>query len=56
MWDIISQQCVVYQLKTAETRVNIYGESSGAKFYNAPVIFNVLIERGDIANGYDDLV
>jgi len=54
MWDIISQQCVVYQLKTAETRVNIYGESSGAKFYNAPVIFNVLIERGDITNKYDD--
>jgi len=23
LWDIITQQCVFYQLKTAETKVNI---------------------------------
>jgi hypothetical protein len=45
--DIINQQCSVYKLNLAETRVNIYGESSGAKYYEEPVLFNVLIERGD---------
>jgi hypothetical protein len=42
--DIISQQCVFYQLKAAETKINIYGESSGAKYYEEPVIFNILLE------------
>ena len=45
--DIISQQCAVYKLNLGETRVNIYGESSGAKYYQDPVLLNVLIERGD---------
>jgi hypothetical protein len=45
LWDIITQQCVFYSLKTTETKVNIYGESSGAKYYNDPVIFNALISR-----------
>jgi len=33
LWDIITQQCVFYQLKGDETKVNIYGEASGAKYY-----------------------
>ena len=45
--DIITQQCAVYKLNLGETRVNIYGESSGAKYYQDPVLLNVLIERGD---------
>jgi hypothetical protein len=49
IWDIITQQCVFYQLKTAETKVNIYGEAAGARLYAEPVLLNVLIERGDAA-------
>ena len=45
--DIITQQCAVYKLNLGETRVNIYGESSGAKYYEDPVLLNVLLERGD---------
>jgi hypothetical protein len=45
--DIITQQCVVYKLNISETKVNIYGEASGEKYYEEPVLFNVLIERGD---------
>jgi hypothetical protein len=47
MGDIVTQQCAVYKLNLGETRVNIYGESSGAKYYQDPVLLNVLIERGD---------
>jgi len=54
LWDVITQQCVFYQLKTAETKVNIYGESSGAKFYNEPVLLNVLIDRGDASQPITD--
>ena len=54
LWDVITQQCVFYQLKTAEIKVNIYGESSGAKFYNEPVLLNVLIERGDASQPIND--
>lgn len=54
LWDIITQQCVYYQLKTAETKVNIYGEASGARYYEAPVLLNTLIERGDNLSPIDD--
>jgi len=56
--DIISQQCVFYQLQAAETKVNIYGESSGAKYYEEPVILNMLLNLGDITFKFlkDDLV
>ena len=43
LWDIITQQCVYYKLQLEETKVNIYGEASGARFYNPPVILNALI-------------
>jgi len=47
LWDIITQQCVYYQFKTEDTKVNIYGEASGAKYYGEPVILNMLVDRGD---------
>jgi hypothetical protein len=47
LWDIITQQCVYYQFKTADTKVNIYGEAAGAKYYGEPVILNMLVDRGD---------
>jgi len=45
--NIISQQCVYYKLKLNETKVNMYGEAAGARYYYEPVILNALIERSD---------
>ena len=56
MGDIITQQCAVYKIKVAETRVNIYGEAAGARYYKEPVIFNALIERGDQEYPDDDIL
>ena len=53
--DIITQQCAVYKLNLGETRVNIYGESSGAKYYKDPVLLNVLLERGDQTYNSSDM-
>jgi len=47
MGDIISQECVYYKLKLAETKVNIYGESAGSKYYYDPIILSCLVERSD---------
>jgi hypothetical protein len=47
IWDFISQQCVYYKFKLEETKVNMYGEASGAKFYYEPIIFNTLISLGE---------
>jgi hypothetical protein len=55
LWDIITQQCVYYKLQLEETKVNIYGEASGAKFYNPPVILNALIAREDQSQPVSDL-
>tara|TARA_R110002012_G_scaffold110167_1_gene254480 strand:- start:84 stop:593 length:510 start_codon:yes stop_codon:yes gene_type:complete len=55
MGDIITQQCAVYKLNLGETRVNIYGESSGAKYYQDPVLLNVLLERGDQTYNSSDM-
>ena len=55
MGDIITQQCAVYKLNIEETRVNIYGESSGAKYYQEPVLLNVLLERGDQTYNSSDM-
>ena len=54
LWDVITQQCVYYQLKTAETKVNIYGEAAYEKYYSEPVLLNVLIDRGDVNGTVDD--
>ena len=53
--DIISQQCVFYQLQAAETKVNIYGEAAGAKYYEEPVILNMLLDLGDISSPTGDM-
>jgi len=55
MGDIITQQCAVYKLNIEETRVNIYGESSGAKNNEEPVVLNVLLERGDQTYNSSDM-
>ena len=48
LWDVITQQCAVYKLKIAETKVNIYGEAAGARYYHEPVLLNCLIDRGEM--------
>ena len=53
MGNIITQQCAVYQFKLEETKVNIYGEAAGSKFYNGPFLFNVLINRSNEEFGED---
>ena len=47
MWDIITQQCSFYKYKLNETNVNIYGEASGEKYYDGPLLVNCLINRVD---------
>jgi hypothetical protein len=54
LWDIITQQCVFYQLKANETKVNIYGETAGARYYEEPVLLNMLVERGDFSSPTDE--
>lgn len=55
MGNIISQQCIYYKFKLEETKVNMYGEASGGKFYYPPVIFNTLISREDQNHPVDEL-
>jgi hypothetical protein len=55
LWDIITQECVYYQFKTEDTKVNIYGEASGAKYYGEPVILNMLVDRGDNTSPTGDM-
>ena len=45
--DVITQQCAYYKFRLDETKVNIYGESAGVKFYYEPVLMNCLINRSD---------
>ena len=53
MGNIVTQQCALYQFKLEETKVNIYGEAAGEKFYNGPFLFNVFINRQDQSYGED---
>jgi hypothetical protein len=55
LWDIITQECVYYQFKTEDTKVNIYGEAAGAKYYGEPVILNMLVDRGDNTSPTSDM-
>lgn len=46
--NIVNQQCIFYKYNLEHTEVNIYGEpKKGNRIFNAPVIFNCLINRGD---------
>ena len=52
--DVITQQCAVYKIKIAETKIIIYGESSGARYYHEPVLLNCLIDRGEMEQPTSD--
>ena len=43
--NIISQECVYYKFKLDETKVNLYGESAGSKYYYRGVILSCLIDH-----------
>jgi hypothetical protein len=45
--NIITQQAAFYKYKLQETKVNLYGEAAGVKYYDGPFLFNCLIERVD---------
>ena len=47
MWDVISQQASFYKHKLEETRINMYGEASGEKYFDGPYLFFCLISRRD---------
>ena len=55
MGNIISQQCIYYKFDLGETKVNIYGEASGGKYYHPPVALNCLVERTDQSYPESDL-
>jgi hypothetical protein len=55
LWDVVTQQCAVYKLKLDQTKINIYGEASGDKFYFDPVLINALIQRGEKAQSSGDM-
>jgi hypothetical protein len=43
MGDVITQQVAIYKYVLDKTKVNMYGESSGGKFFDGPVLLNSLI-------------
>lgn len=45
MGNIVTQQAALYQFKLEETKVNLYGEAAGEKFYDGPFLFNCFVER-----------
>jgi hypothetical protein len=47
MGNVISQQCAFYKYKLAETKINMYGEASGGKYFDGPVLMYALITVGD---------
>ena len=47
MGNVITQQASFYKYKLEETKVNMYGEAAGEKFFDGPYIFNCLINRRD---------
>ena len=55
MGNIISQQCAFYKYKLAETKINMYGESSGGKFFEEPVLLYALIDIGGTTSPTSEL-
>ena len=47
MGNVISQQCSFYKYILQKTTVNLYGEVSGGRFFDGPVLLNALITVGD---------
>jgi hypothetical protein len=45
--NIINQECAFYKYIVEKTPTNIYGEASGGKYYEGPILFNSLIKIGN---------
>ena len=45
--DIITQQVAIYKYVLDQTKTNMYGESSGGKFFDGPILLNALITVND---------
>ena len=45
--DVITKQCAFYKYRLDQTTINIYGEAAEDKYFEGPVLFNCLVERGD---------
>ena len=45
--EVITQQCAFYKYVLDKTKINMYGEASGGKFFDGPVLLNALITVGD---------
>ena len=45
--DIITQQVAIYKYVLDQTKINMYGESSGGKFFDGPILLNALINVND---------
>lgn len=41
--NVITQQVAIYKYVLDKTKVNMYGEASGGKFFNGPLLLNALI-------------
>ena len=54
MGNIISQQCAFYKYKLVETKINMYGEASGGKTFDGPILLNALITIGDNTSPVSD--
>ena len=55
MGNVISQQCSFYKYILQKTTVNLYGEASGGRFFDGPVLLNALITVGDNTSPTSDL-
>jgi hypothetical protein len=55
MGNIISEECIYYKYVLAETKVNMYGESTEGRFFMEPVILSCLIERENQDNPITDM-
>ena len=55
MGNIISQQCAFYKYKLVETKINMYGEASGGKMFDGPILLNALITVSDNSSPTSDL-
>ena len=45
--DIVTQQCALYRHILDKNKINMYGEASGGKYFNPPVLLNALITVAD---------
>jgi hypothetical protein len=55
MGNIISQQCSFFKLRLGQTQFNMYGEASGDKFYDGPILLYALIANPSQTWSTDDM-